>query len=503
MKRRWKILLWLGIVLVLLAGSFWVTLHVKPENELEAYKKQLRSQGEKLEMAELIPPPPAPQDNCLEAVTNAFAILSVVEAKMPQAMTLVAPGKALVGWQQPDARNYDFTNSWEDFAAYVRGNEPGLAMLKQVLLRPKLFFSVNYTNGEWFWYEDFVRMKIAAQKLEGAAIWNLHQGETGEPATNIIVLLTLVQRDETKALLNSHLVRLAIINISMVPTWEFLQATNVPDDQLAAVQRSWQRMSVLPEVERSFELERAWMLPQLEKLRASHTNFAGLYSSPAAGTLTWPPDWRAITERPRMAIGEVMWRSSWSYSDEIQLLKFDQIILDSLRCMQTNRLEFYKRDLDAMASRLPVGGASTGGKVRAWLLSNMDIFDTKETELNVLQGTLRIETARRIIVTAIALKRFQQGNSTWPKNLNELVPAYIDRVPIDPYDGIALKYRPNLDGTYTLYSVAENGRDDGGDPTNTADTHRVYWLDKFSPDWVWPQPASAAEVRDFYERPGN
>ena len=63
MKRRWKILLAAGIFLVLLAASLTLTLHVQPANEVEAYKKNLRAQGEKLELSEILPPPAAPEDN--------------------------------------------------------------------------------------------------------------------------------------------------------------------------------------------------------------------------------------------------------------------------------------------------------------------------------------------------------------------------------------------------------------------------------------------------------
>ena len=60
---------------------------------------------------------------------------------------MVAPGKALVGWQQAEVRGYDFTNSWEDFAAGMAVEQPAIDLLHQALLRPKLDFNLNYQLG--------------------------------------------------------------------------------------------------------------------------------------------------------------------------------------------------------------------------------------------------------------------------------------------------------------------------------------------------------------------
>ena len=44
------------------------------------------------------------------------------------------------------------------------------------------------------------------------------------------------------------------------------------------------------------------------------------------------------------------------------------------------------------------------------------------------------------------------------------MPEFVPKVPLDPVDGQPLRYRRNADGTFLLYSVGENGKDDGGNP---------------------------------------
>jgi hypothetical protein len=45
-----------------------------------------------------------------------------------------------------------------------------------------------------------------------------------------------------------------------------------------------------------------------------------------------------------------------------------------------------------------------------------------------------------------------------------LAPQFLSTVPIDPMSAKHLRYRLNGDGSFTLYSVGEGGRDDRGDP---------------------------------------
>ena len=113
------------------------------------------------------------------------------------------------------------------------------------------------------------------------------------------------------------------------------------------------------------------------------------------------------------------------------------------------------------------------------------------------------ETADRVVVTAIALKRFQLKHGEYPEKLSQLVPELLVSPPLDAVDGQLLRYRRNANGTFTLYSIGENGVDDGGDPSleKNVTSSSYYWQNVHSLDWVWPQPATAAEVQYYYEHP--
>jgi len=68
---------------------------------------------------------------------------------------------------------------------------------------------------------------------------------------------------------------------------------------------------------------------------------------------------------------------------------------------------------------------------------------------------------RRLIAVELALRLHQAENGQPPARLSDLVPRYLSRVPTDPFTGKELIYRPQ--GTnWLLYSVGEDGKDDGG-----------------------------------------
>jgi len=103
----------------------------------------------------------------------------------------------------------------------------------------------------------------------------------------------------------------------------------------------------------------------------------------------------------------------------------------------------------------------------------------------------RYQTQCEMTIAAIALKRYQLRHGKYPKSLDELVPEFLREVPVDWMDGQKLRYRPEGD-TFVLWSVGEDGKDDGGTPDQT-DPYS-FWEGK---DLVWPQAASEAEVSAY------
>jgi hypothetical protein len=60
-----------------------------------------------------------------------------------------------------------------------------------------------------------------------------------------------------------------------------------------------------------------------------------------------------------------------------------------------------------------------------------------------------------------------------------------------------LRYQRRADGTFLLYSVGEDGKDDGGDgsPPQTDNSEHKQWYKMR--DIVWPIPATPDEVKKY------
>jgi len=125
--------------------------------------------------------------------------------------------------------------------------------------------------------------------------------------------------------------------------------------------------------------------------------------------------------------------------------------------------------------------------------------DSLGTTSRVILRVLRAETERSLTLAAIALKRYQLRHGKVPENLSVLVPEFLPAVPIDYMNGTPLKYRPHSDGTFALYSVGEDTRDDGGDgslaPESATGGSSILALSgsRNRKDLLWPEVASPAD----------
>ena len=108
---------------------------------------------------------------------------------------------------------------------------------------------------------------------------------------------------------------------------------------------------------------------------------------------------------------------------------------------------------------------------------------SKSTRWNWARGA----TASVAVMTMYALHAYKLDNGHYPKNLKKLVPTYLHKVPIDPFNGIApIRYR--LQGNkYLLWSIGPDGVDDHGVPITNKNKKRapyINWSDDSQGDVV-------------------
>jgi hypothetical protein len=85
---------------------------------------------------------------------------------------------------------------------------------------------------------------------------------------------------------------------------------------------------------------------------------------------------------------------------------------------------------------------------------------------------------------ACALERYHLTHGVYPENLDVLAPQFIAAVPPDVINGRPLHYHRTPDGSFLLYSVGWNEKDDGGVPG----VRPSGAYDYRTGDWVWQYP---------------
>jgi hypothetical protein len=112
---------WLGLGLLsgVLLFAIWLP-HYRGRLAVERYRRQLLAAGEKLNVNDLLPQLSPAEENgaslfrpTIGAWNRATDLLA---QNSPPAMQMVGPGKAMVGWAQPNVRT-DRTNTWAEIEA--------------------------------------------------------------------------------------------------------------------------------------------------------------------------------------------------------------------------------------------------------------------------------------------------------------------------------------------------------------------------------------------------
>ena len=202
---------------------------------------------------------------------------------------------------------------------------------------------------------------------------------------------------------------------------------------------------------------------------------------------------------------ELSWTSTSSFRDELISLKALQVMIECSRSLQTNAS--YQEAFAKCDASLALLGIKSAKE-------DSDFFRMGQPDLSLamlhylfaesplilrkyLSRVQRIEVSRALAVTALALQCYHLVHGKYPGDITALQPEFLSTIPRDPVDGQPLRYHRNADGSYVLYSVGEDGRDDNGDPMPTDSSKKsLAW--ETGRDWVWPQPATAEEIEIYY-----
>jgi hypothetical protein len=103
---------------------------------------------------------------------------------------------------------------------------------------------------------------------------------------------------------------------------------------------------------------------------------------------------------------------------------------------------------------------SKGFNPITWVMGRWEVWRSRQ-RAEVRNN--RVLAHSRLTMVELALRIFASEQGNPPENLHQLVPRQLQAVPLDPFNGRPLVYRPQ-GNKWLLYSVGEDCVDDGGKP---------------------------------------
>jgi hypothetical protein len=475
-----KIFLAVAVLVALMAGGLVVSYRTG-KSDLEKWKARMRAKGEKLSLQELVPSGKSRTNDPIHALLEAVDQLqvTVVHPGEIPGMAIATPGHARVAWQEEALLwGRGRTCSWPRFEAQFEQAQDALEQLREVLKDPPPDSGANYQNLSSSPAGQLVGIRKAVQWLWGATLNELHRGNLDGASSNLHALLGAARLHEEQWILVDQMIRVAITRLATSSTWEALQAPGWTDAQLARLQADWQSVRLLEQFEKTFQVERAAVLFHFDDARKNGPK--------SSGSTTGFSSTNFLADSFNDFVYGPVWRIAWSHQDELFYLEGMELTLEGIRAGTTSHA-WTAMQPKVKAAQIKLKNLSWYNRFR-YSLTQVAVPNWEKAVVTLI----RTETMKQMVITAIALKRFQLQHGKAPPNLPALVPEFLPAVPLDYMDGQPLRYRLKDDGTWTLYSVGEDGQDDGGDsmPASSWLYQSDVWNGR---DVVWPSVANDSD----------
>lgn len=493
MKRRIKLAV-LGATVLVLVGLPVVT-HYRAKGRAEAYRRQLKAEGEPTSFADLQPVLSTEEIRVGLELKAAGSQLRGAYSNAP-AMKFIAPGRALAACREEVLPAEGSTNVWPGLELLVSQNQAALGQLRAAVAGSSGFgFNLDYNLGASMPLPHLSQMKSWVQWLFLSASIELHAGRITNAWEDLDALARIATGFRKDPVMISELVRIAIAAIAINATWEGLQCPGWNDEQLKLLQQQWQGLDFLSQAESALTGERLSVARTFETARRS---FAAVRpGNTGSGFAEMAQVGKEIVNDPGEGFKSALhrypgywgWKYWQSYDDEIAHGEITQAAIDALRNARTAGIPALAvSNFEASAARLSL----THRSAFKWL-----DYSPGTLHAGFLTRIRTVEIQRALLISAIALKRYELKHGQYPADLSALVPEFVTQLPRDPMDGKPLRYRLNPDGTFLLYSIGENGVDDGGNPKPAPDAPRQWWRAR---DAVWPWPGTREEVQAEFQR---
>ena len=423
LKKRRKLMVFGIIILLLLVYVFpFVIFRILLKWKLNTRIKAIRAAGYPVTCKELDVWYSIPDDakNAADTFSDAFACFK----KWDEAKRESLP---LVGLADLPKRSEPLSDDTRTLLTeYVTDHNETLALLHTSATIEHCRYPVDFTVDVFTMQPHFRDLRWACFLLNLESFLHVENGEVEAARRSVLSGFGLTLSLTKEPLLISQLVRMGCTSRNISTLEHLVNRVELSDEQLNEVYQC------LDKVERAADLSCAFVGCRCMILREIRTATS---VDPAYVYLLLPES----AEFLYPAIGFMEMNAA--------------IFLDIMNDYMEAFLLTYPQRLKA----------SDAIEARAESVSN--IYALAYEVVPALSRVITIETITiahlRTARVGLAVQRYRLVVGTLPDTLAGLVPTYIDAVPVDPFDGNALRYKKRGTG-YVIYSIGEDFSDDDG-----------------------------------------
>jgi hypothetical protein len=408
-----------GLVLFILAGR----------SELQRKIAELKAQGLPTSFAELEVRHklPAGTPNAADVYLKAFAAYRPLADRYKQDLLQI------MGNRPGPEGNVPYPQDQMDAAKeFIEANQAMYDLLHQAGQIPDCAYPRDFSSI--LSPSSLAEIRRASQTQALAAIYYAQQGQSQLAYDHIRDAIRLCESMSREPFLIDHLVQIAIAAMNAGSIEDCLNYTTFSAEQLQDLQSQFERLR------EKFDIKKA-----------------------LAGELCYQLEYYADPYNPRVAMANTAQTRLFRMSG-----LFERNILRSIESIQklmaVDELPAGQRVSRAEAIDQEVEGLSF-----LYFLTKIGTPSLSK----VYKINLRVRSGIDSMITGLAIERYRLAEKKLPETLEDLVPAYLPEVYIDPFDSRPLKYRQDDPG-YRVWSVGEDGIDNGGQERDFNDRQKPY-----------------------------
>lgn len=362
-----------------------------------------------------------------------------------------------------------------DIAALLAANEKPLAMIAAAVQKPKYYRPMVLSKpGDTLvsvLLPDIQSYRDVARQLKARAMRHLGEGRPLEAQQDLLTMHRLARCVGRGGTLIEALVGIAIDAIASNADNVWAAHPDLTADQIVAYRQQLAALPAVADMRRCLETtERAMCMDVTQAIArgrlGSRNNDLQNFLGFSSGSETVEGQWLDVGE---MSAALLVFSVDWNVTMQTINTYFDEMIAAAGAADRLQRkaaMSRFDEQLRKTKSEITtfktlatnvLGGSNSRGKTFGNVLSTllmpavMQAFTAQDTSV----------ARRDLTQVMLALAEYQRREGQFPATLTALSPKYLATVPDDLFAGKPFRYASD-GGSYRLYSLGRNERDDGG-----------------------------------------